>query len=306
MISFRYHLVSVIAVFLAIALGVVIGTSALNGAVVGDLHHQVSDLKKNNSATAAQNRALLAKSGNADLLAQNFGDKIAGAALAKKQVVLLGAPGATKGLKDAVAAQVSTAGGSISARLQLSKDFADPRRANDIRSLATSGVHPIGLQLPTTDDAGSLAGALLGFVLLGHGEGTDLTQVVAGLGTLNMIKVESSTMTAGKVLLLVAPGTMARGGEAGRMLLSFGTQLGASTGGPTVVVGDPASDTAGGLVALLRNDDAGKKAVSTVDDANSALGQLTVVLTAADTLAGHKGHYGTGPDSEGLLPGASS
>lgn len=304
MISFRYHLVSVIAVFLGIALGVVVGTSALNGAVVGDLRSQVSDSKKNSSALAAQNQVLRARSGNADLLAQTFGAKIAGSALAKTPVVLLGAPGASKGLKDAMAAQVRAAGGTVSATLQLSKHFTDPRRANDIRSLATSGLHPIGLQLPTTDDAGALAGALLGFVLLGHGQSTDLAQVIAGFGTLNMIKAESPSVAPGKLVLLVAPGTLPKDDEAGRMLLSFGAQLGASTGGPTVVVGDPASNTAGGLVALVRDDDNASKAVSTVDDANSPLGELTVALTAAETMAGRKGHYGVGADTDGLLPGA--
>jgi hypothetical protein len=305
-ISFRYHLVSVIAVFLGIALGVVIGTSALNGAVVGDLRHQVSDLKKSDGALTADNQQLRQRASDADVLAQTFGAKIAGGALAKTPVVLLGAPGASKELKDAVAAQVAAAGGTVTARLQLSKDFSDPRRANDIRSLATSGLHPIGLQLPTTDDAGSLAGALLGFVLLGHGQSTDLAQVVAGFGTLNMIKAESPTVTAGKLVLLIAPGPLPKDDEAGKMLLSFGTQLGASTGGPTVVVGDPAAATAGGLVALVRGDDTANKAVSTVDDATSPLGELTVVLTGAETIKGHKGHYGTGPGNDGLLPGAGS
>lgn len=306
MISFRYHLVSIIAVFLGIALGVVVGTSALNGAVVGDLRHQVSDLKKNDDALAKQNQTLRARSANADLLAQTFGAKVAGGTLAKTPVVLLGAPGASKGLKDAIAAQVTAAGGTIAGRLQLSKDFSDPTRANDIRSLATSGLHPIGLQLPTTDDAGSLAGALLGFVLLGHGQSTDLAQVIAGFGTLNMVKAESSAVTAGKVVLLIAPGTRPKDDEAGKMLLSFSAQLGAGTGGPTVVVGDPASDTAGGLVALVRHDDTASGAVSSVDDVPSPLGELTVVLTAADTLAGHKGHYGVGADADALLPGAGS
>lgn len=305
MISYRYHLVSLIAVFLGIALGVVIGTSALNGAVVGDLRSQVSDLKKNDSALAAQNQVLRSRSGNADLLAQAYGAKIANGSLAKAPVVLLGAPGAPKGMLDTVADQVEAAGGKVAGRLQLSKDFSDPKRANDIRSLATSGVHPIGLQLPTTDDAGALAGALLGYVLLGHGQSTDLAQVVAGFGTLNMVKA-TGTPAAGKLLLLVAPGALPKNSDAGRMLLTFTTQLGSPAGGPTVVVGDPAADTAGGLVALVRQDETASKAVSTVDDANSPLGALTVVLTGAETVAGRKGHYGVGADSDGLVPGAGN
>ena len=33
MIDFRYHLVSIVAIFLALAIGIVIGTTALNGPV---------------------------------------------------------------------------------------------------------------------------------------------------------------------------------------------------------------------------------------------------------------------------------
>lgn len=305
MISFRYHLVSVIGIFLAIALGVVVGTSALNGAVVGDLRRQVTDLTKGDADAAARNQALQAQAGDADLLAQTFGARISAATLAKTPVVLVGAPGATKAMKDAVAAQIAVAGGRVSGRLQLSKDFDSPDRANDIRSLATSGVRPIRLQLPTaSDDPGTLAGALLGFVLLGHGQGSDLTQVLAGFGTLNMLQTEGAAVTAGKAVVLVAPGTLAKNDAGAAMLLSFGTELGSV--GPTVLAGDAASNTGGGLIALARSDDAGKKAVSTVDDASGTLGQLTVALTTAATIAGHKGHYGTGAGADALLPGVAN
>lgn len=304
MISFRYHLISIIAIFLAIALGVVVGTSALNGAVVGDLRSQVSELKKTNSDSASQNRALRAQAANGDLLAQTFGAKISAGALAKTRVVVVGAPGASKQLQDAIAAQLTAAGGVVSGRLQLGKRFTDPARASDIRSLATSGVHPLGLQLPTTDDAGTLAGALLGFVLAGNGQGSDLTQVLAGFKTLDMISTQTGTPTAGKALVLVAPGALAKRDPKGAMLLSFATELGAISGA-TVVAGDAAADSSGGVVALVRNDATAKKSVSTVDDASTALGQLTVALATANAVAGHKGHFGNGSGAEALVPGVS-
>jgi len=304
-ISFRYHLVSLIGIFLAIALGVVIGTSALNGAVVGDLRRQVSDLKQSNSAEQARNRNLQSQAGSADLLAQTFGGKIAAGALAKKNVVLVSAPGAAKNLGQAIAGQITAAGGKVTGQVQLTKDFDDPRRGSDIQSLATSGAHPLGLQLPTTDNPGLLAGALLGYVLLGHGQGTDLTQVLAGFGTLNMINVDGSAMAAGNAVVLVAPGGLPKNDEGGAMLQSFVTELGA-LGGPTVIAGDAASANSGGLIALVRGDDAAQKAVSTVDDAGSPLGQLTTALAVAESLSGHKGQYGTAAGADALLPGASS
>jgi hypothetical protein len=303
-ISFRYHLVSLIGVFLALALGVVIGTTALNGAVLGDLRRQVTDLKHSNAAAAAQNQSLRQQAGSADLLVQTFGSKMAGNALAKKSVVLVGAPGASKSLRQAIASEIGAAGGTVSAQIQLASAFTDPRRASDIQSLATSGVHPLGLQLPTTDNPGLLSGALLGYVLLGHGQGTDLTQVLAGFGTLNMLKVEGAASAAGNALVLVAPGGLPKNDEGGAMLLAMATELG-TLGGPTVVAGDAASADKGGLVGLIRADSAAQRAVSTVDDAASPLGQLTVALTVADSLAGHHAGYGTATGAEGLLPGAS-
>ena len=44
MIDFRYHLVSLIAVFLAVALGIVIGTTALNQPILADIKNQVTAL----------------------------------------------------------------------------------------------------------------------------------------------------------------------------------------------------------------------------------------------------------------------
>ena len=44
MIDFRYHLVSLIAVFLAVALGIVIGTTALNAPILDDLAGEVAAL----------------------------------------------------------------------------------------------------------------------------------------------------------------------------------------------------------------------------------------------------------------------
>jgi len=304
-ISFRYHLVSLIAVFLAIAVGVVIGTSALNGAVVGDLRRQVSDLKKTNAASQAHVSALQGQAGSADQLAQSFGTKILAGTLSKKSVVLVGAPGASSSLRQAVAGQITAAGGTVAGQVQLSAQFDDPRRASDIQSLATTGAHPIGLQLPTTDSPGLLAGALLGFVLLGHGQGTDLTQVLAGFNTLDMLKVDGANTAAGNAVVLVTSGGLAKNDEGGAMLQAFATELG-TVGGPTVVAGDAASANAGGLVALVRADDSARKAVSTVDDLGGQLGELTVPLAVADTIAGHKGQYGTASGAEALLPEGSS
>ena len=44
MVDFRYHLVTIIAIFLALAVGIVVGTTALNGAILDDLRGRNADL----------------------------------------------------------------------------------------------------------------------------------------------------------------------------------------------------------------------------------------------------------------------
>ena len=58
MISFRYHIVSIIAVFLALALGIVVGTTALNGPITSNLRSEVDTLRKDRTSLSSQINAL--------------------------------------------------------------------------------------------------------------------------------------------------------------------------------------------------------------------------------------------------------
>ena len=58
MIDFRYHLVSLIAVFLAVALGIVIGTTQLNGPLTDNLQGQVTALQDDKRSLEDQTQTL--------------------------------------------------------------------------------------------------------------------------------------------------------------------------------------------------------------------------------------------------------
>jgi hypothetical protein len=77
-------------------------------------------------------------------------------------------------------------------------------------------------------------------------------------------------------------------------------------GAKVVVAGDTAASTAGGVIALVRADDADKSAVSTVDNADSPLGQVSSILALSQLTKSHVGHFGTGSGASKLYPQASS
>jgi hypothetical protein len=300
-ISFRYHVVSIVAVFLALALGVVVGTTALNGPITTNLRQQVDSLKKDRSSLASNNTKLQQQAGNSDQFAQTFGARIVAGTLKGKNVVIIGMPNASSSVKSAIGKQIGAAGGTVSGSIQLTGDFVDPKRANDIVNLVP-GLQPIGLQLPTTSDAGTLGGALFGYVLLNSkAEPTDISTVIAGFTKAQLLTVDTQNVGPADLAVVVTSGTLAPGSDAGKTELDMVTQL-QLAGGHTIVAGDNASATSGGLIALARASDAVKDAVSTVDDADTSMGQVTTTLALAEALTGKTGAYGNGSGSSSLFP----
>ena len=86
-------------------------------------------------------------------------------ACCRGQTVVLITSGATAEDRDAVAALLGQAGAVVTGDVALTDAVGDPARANQLREL-TSQLLPSGAQLPAASDTGSLAGGLLGGVLV--------------------------------------------------------------------------------------------------------------------------------------------
>ena len=300
MITFRYHLVSLVAVFLALALGIVVGTTALNGPVTSDLRHQVDDLKKERTQLAGQVKSLQGQVDTAGQFATTFGSQLVAGTLKRASVLVVALPGASTGLQDGIANQLTAAGAKITGRLDLAPSFVDPAQGDRIRSLATGPAHPLGLTLPETSDNRLLAAALLGFVLVGRGEVTDLKTVLSGLSALHMITSDPAGIEASKTVVVIGNGSQPKGAYAGEAEFDVVSQL-TSAGGKVVVAGDTGSAQADGVVALVREGST-KSTVSTIDNANSAFGQVSTALAVAGTINSQIGHYGTSKGAQALFP----
>ncbi|WP_158104253.1 copper transporter, partial [Amycolatopsis lexingtonensis] len=87
MISLRYHVVSIAACFLALAVGVVLGSTALNGTLLSGLAGEKKDLGSQVSDLEAQRNALNARLADADAFAGSMGPKVVAGALDKRSVV---------------------------------------------------------------------------------------------------------------------------------------------------------------------------------------------------------------------------
>ena len=303
MISFRYHIVSLVAVFLALAVGIVVGTTALNGPVTHDLRQQVNSLKDDRGRLADQVKTLQDQVDTAGQFASTFGTRVVAGALKDQTVLVVQLPGTSVGMADGVAAQLGAAGAQITGRLQLGPSYTDPAQGSSINSLATGPAHPPNLTLPPTSDPGRLGGALLAFVLVGKGQDTDRKTVLSGFSGLHMITSDPSGIEPAKTVVVIGNGSQPKDTYAGQAELDLVTAL-TDAGGKVVVAGDTGSSRDNGIVALVRNG-AAKSETSTIDDANTAFGQVSTALAVAEIGKGQVGQYGTEKGAQALFPTGS-
>lgn len=301
MISFRYHLVSIIAVFLALALGIVVGTTALNGPITKDLRRQVNDAKKQRDDLATQVKMLQGQVDDAGQFAQTFGSQLVAGSLTNQNVVEVVLPGAASDMQDGIDREIRAAGGKISGRVSVTQAYLDPSRGSGIVSVVTGQARPIGWTAPETSDPSKLGGALLSYVLLGHGQPTDVTQVLGAFSELHMISLGGQDVTPAKTVVVLGHGSLSDKDYGAQAESALVGAL-ATAGGHVVVAGDAGSASGGGVVAQVRRSKVERDAVTTVDDADNAFGQVSAVLALGAATKGEVGHYGTQDGADALYP----
>ena len=110
MIDFRYHLVSLISVFLALALGIVVGTTKLNGKVLDDLRGQVNALKNDKHTLQTNERSLQQQLRAGDRFVTDVTPRLVSGVLDGESVVLVSTTNAPSGVKNNLQEMLEAAG----------------------------------------------------------------------------------------------------------------------------------------------------------------------------------------------------
>ncbi|BAX92516.1 copper transporter [Mycobacterium shigaense] len=304
MISLRQHAFSLAAVFLALAVGVVLGSGFLSDTLLSSLRDEKRDLHTQISGLNDQKNVLLEKLSAAN----NFDNQLAGRmvhdALGGKSVIVFRTPDAKDDDVAAVSKIIGQAGGAVSGTVALTQEFVDANSAEKLRTVVNSSVLPAGQQLSTKlVDQGSQAGDLLGIALLINTNPAvpavdDLQRdtVLAALRDTGFVTyTPSDHLGAANTALIVTGGGLPQdAGNQGASVARFAAAL-APHGSGTLLAGRDGSATGGAAVAVARADAGIAAAISTVDDVESAPGRITAILGLHDLVnGGHAGQYGTG------------
>ncbi|WKN46716.1 copper transporter [Nocardioides sp. Arc9.136] len=295
MITYRHHVVSLVAVFLALAVGVVLG-----GGPLSELGRD--DDQQAPARTVTQQARLAA--GYGDTFAESAAERLYDGGLADRPVALLAMPGADDTTVAGLTEQVELAGGSVTGRYDVQpalvaaseKALVDTLGSQLAADLGTGVVDAeastyarmgqlVGVALATTGDEGSPA--------------TDEAETVRqSLAAAELVVSPEGEVSRAPVVLAVLGDTAATEGE----LAVLDGLLGgiAETSAGVVTVGDTDSARTGGVLAALRREPVAD-VVTTVDGVESALGQVTAVLAVLRRLSGEGGAFGAS-GADGAVP----
>jgi hypothetical protein len=304
MINFRFHVVSLIAIFLALALGVVIGAGVIDRGVVDALDSRLNTVEKNSDRIKSENSAL---SDRNDQLQSMIGDlqpfAVSGRLLGDSVGIV-----AIRGVDGDRVAQLVTAAQQADATatgtLWLEDKWALPdddsvkalqealgTTTKNKTTLRNEGYQQLAQRLALPE---STSGS------------EDLLVVLQRAGFLGFDAVSNSAINdfpgrgAGIVLVVGNQGAV----DPDLVALPLGTQLHTAEV-PTVVAGVWADVNEGpdraDAVQPIRDDDLAET-VSTVDDLDLVEGPTTVVLAMSDLLLTPPvvGHYGYGSNARPL------
>jgi len=302
-INFRYHIVSLMAVFLALSVGIVLGVSFGEPVSAGIATQAEADRRQVQTLRAELDRRNALdeyREAWATRVGQNLGEGV----LSNVRVGVVAMPDAPAEVVDAVSAAVTAAGGSLTSTTLVNTKVFDPAKAADLDAALVPHLGALGLD-PSMSGA-TRFGRALGRAL-GDKSRPDSVPVAEPIQrSLSQAALVDIDEEAGGQAALVAVVTAeAAEPRAPAELLTAHVEAYAAlkehvTG--VVLAGPNSEDIEGTDVLAARNDAAAVELLSTVDVADLASGVSTTVLAGKEQLLGRQGHYGALTKADSPLP----
>ena len=316
MIDFRYHLVSIIAVFLALAVGLAVGSTALTGTAEQALTAAQHRLTGQNHSLTRQNSALQQQVQGDQAFAEANSARLLAGLLPGERVVIVAAPGADSAVTNGLTTALRQAGATVTGQVSLTSAFTTTSGQNEAKlsQLATNLAMTAGIALtaaPASPVSGQQEAArVLAASLLASGSAltsTGSAGILSGLSSGGFISVDSGSPAnaPADLAVLITPADPAPQQSESQVLMAVASEL-KSAGSATVMAGAVRSIGSGSVISA--ENSAGN--VSTVDNADTEIGQILVVQALKFLLDGKApAAYGAQPaaaPSPGPTPSAAS
>ena len=276
--GFRYHIATISAIFLALGIGIIIGSSFVKSAIVERQTKRLEELKSqfNNEVVALREDNQQSSDFITALTPRLIGNQLQGVHVALVQVGDY--PDTVSKIRDTL----QQAGAVVTSVTTFNKDFA-ARLEMNLTEIITDlqKTHP-----KLTRSTASILRTIAFAIAKGEKQGDMNT-----LSSYNVIDLDGEYSHKNSYVILVGGSSDMNSEEADNIVVPFITQLKRS--GVTTLYAEP-SDCDLSYVGNLSDT-----AITTVDDADTDIGRLSLVLA----MHSPKGNYGvTKTAQNGILP----
>lgn len=304
MINFRFHLVSLIAVFLALGMGILVGSTVVDQVIVDRLDREIRTARRDTAAVEAENRRLLEQAQRGQDYARRSAPYTVSGRLAGVPVVVVAESGVDDAVPTELVAGLRGAGADVPGVVWLESSW---RLDGDTDRTALEGVTGVEGTAAAVRTA-ALADLADRLTRVSAPGGTDLLARLREDGFVRFSDGDPDALAAfparkPRIVLVTGTDSRLEGtdtlADLARSLVAVGTPVVAAEAYDDHDGREPVPER-GGAVAPIRGDRTLAARVSTVDDADLAPGVVTTVLAVA--APGTVGHYGYGTGARAPLP----
>jgi Copper transport outer membrane protein, MctB len=322
-IDFRYHLVSIVAVFLALAIGIVLGSTELQGPTYSFLDRTTAKLQNQLDQAHSNLAQAQAQASQDEAYAQAVEPTVLRGLLAGQGLVIITEPGAQSSIVSGISAAALDAGAAVTGQINLAPRFFDTSAAaqDSLNQTTLQAAQAAGIQLNASATYQQQAAEVIASEILTNspsasglpsaslspsvspspsasaastGQSADTGAMLQAYAASQFLNTTGQPATQATLAVVVTPQNAPSDGSQdplARLLVPVVQEL-AARAAATVVVGSSGGSGAGSPMAAVRTNTVANQ-VSTVDDAELVSGQTVAVQALAALLAGAKaGSYG--------------
>lgn len=306
MVDFRFHLISIVAVFLALGLGILAGSGFIGDALIKDIDRRVDSISRQNNELRAQIDELDAQIDADRRFMEEVVPAMVGTELRARPVVLFRVEGIDDGVIDGVERTIEDAGGEIVTTILLTDRFSLPGQAErDQLALIAGSLADEPAEILAETGRQLAAGSATSSDPQKDGAEARFDGFLENLADADFVDVRSAreeTIPNSALFLILGGDDEEPAYDASALVLPLARSLGEAS--VPVLVGEPGYSR-WGLVDAIRGDAAAAVSVATVDQVDQIPGWIAVALglrIEQQDPDGPADHYGTRGGSTRVVP----
>lgn len=306
MIDFRYHLVSIVAVLLALSAGVVLGSGLLGGPLLDDIQRRADDIRADNDELRQLAEERLERIEQQERFAIAIKPYLLTGALLGTRVVVFETENIDDSLREGVRTAIGDAGGQVAGTIRFTDGFAlnEEVKIDELAlALGSASSDPDDLRMEAAETLAARVAAASedsGEQAEARSRLEDLLGDLEGPGFVSLDDAPQGPLIPTDAAFLILAGDPE---EPSYDIVPVLTRLSAGLGsrGHAVVLAE-SGESVWDVAGSVREDAALAEIVATVTAADSPVGAITVVLAIRAAVDGERGHYGLGADPDSIVP----